>query len=92
MPSDKYKEFRNLIFNELQITKDDIRQWAREAAREAAEQSIRGIDIDAVVEAVIRRQIGGSYTAVSRQIVDVAREDIASELVKRIKINVSDAQ
>jgi small-conductance mechanosensitive channel len=38
--SDKYQMFRNFMYNELGVTKDDIREWTKETVKEVAEQYI----------------------------------------------------
>jgi hypothetical protein len=38
---DKYKMFTNFMYNELGITKDDIRDWVKEAVYEVAEKYVQ---------------------------------------------------
>jgi len=38
---EKWHAFRNLLFNELGITREDIRQWTKEAVESVAEKHIR---------------------------------------------------
>ena len=38
---DKYNMFKNFLFNELEITKEDIRDWTKEAVYEVAENFVK---------------------------------------------------
>lgn len=38
--TDKYRQFRNFMFNDLGITKEDIRLWVREAVAEQASKMV----------------------------------------------------
>lgn len=39
--NDKYKMFKNFMFNELGITKEDIRSWVVEAVRDEARKVVQ---------------------------------------------------
>jgi hypothetical protein len=39
--TERYRAFRNFMFNELQISKEDIRQWIREAVQQQAETMVK---------------------------------------------------
>jgi hypothetical protein len=43
MMDDKYKAFRNLMFNELAITRKDIEQWTREAVNQRVDAVVKHI-------------------------------------------------
>ena len=93
MPSEKYKEFRNFMFNELGISKDDIRQWTREAAFEAAERQARSVDVEGIVARLltqkVRDTISPSYgrpsTAVRDEIKKAVAEIMADKIVLSLK-------
>jgi hypothetical protein len=67
---DKYKQFRQLMFNELGITRKDIEQWTREAVNERVDASIKHIisqdlitkSVDAAVAKNARDIFGGYET------------------------------
>lgn len=52
---DKYKMFHNYMHNELGITKEDIKQWTKEAVTEVAknyvERQFHGVDLNKIVAA-----------------------------------------
>ncbi len=45
----KYKMFRNFMYNELNITKEDIKEWTKEAVKEVAQDRLRQINIEGIV-------------------------------------------
>lgn len=93
MSTDKYKEFRNLLFNELRITKEDIRQWTREAAREAAESVARdhltSEMMDQLVAAVARRELTAYGGAPAPLVVKAVKEAVAELVRDRVIISLS---
>ena len=40
MTNDKYKMFKNFMFNEMGISKEDIREWIKEAVQEEAQKMV----------------------------------------------------
>jgi hypothetical protein len=94
MANDKYKEFRNLMFNELQITKADIQQWTREAARESAESAIREMFnssvISNMVSAAIRKQLVGYGGRPSDMVTKAVKDQVAVEIAARITVVMKD--
>jgi len=93
MPREKYKEFRNFMFNELGITKDDIRQWTREAAFEAAERQARSTDIEGIVSRLLEQKVretisparGRPSNAVRDEIKKTVAEIMAEKIVLAVK-------
>jgi len=79
----KYKEFRNLLFNELGITKDDIKEWTKEAVKEVAENfvehQLKSWSADSFAERSVKDFVG--YQAAFRR-------DIAEALVKQLELEV----
>lgn len=77
---DKWKMFKNYMHNELDISKDDIRQWIEDAVQEQAKRLVnnefKNFDIHRVVERVINddRYFGAKNL----------KRDIAQELSKQI--------
>lgn len=82
--NDKYKMFKNFMFNELGITKEDIRMWVEEAVRDEARKIVSKTYDDFNVEREICRVINEPYSPI--------RQDIASrairELLGKFEINI----
>jgi len=83
-PSEKYKQFRNFMCNELGVTRQDIEAWTKESVANEVHKIIGQINVpkmcaDKIAETV-RSSLGTSYnsTALSR--------DIAAELAKSLKV------
>lgn len=91
MPSEKYKEFRNLMFNELGITKDDVRQWTKEAVMEAAERRVRSIDVEKLcrdrLSDEVRSVVRPRYGEPTRAVQDEIRKAVAQTLAERLTIS-----
>jgi len=92
MATDKYKEFRNLMFNELEITKADIREWTRDATYEVAQQRARSIDVDAIVEREIERQVRAVVSPIygnpTEKVATQIRKAVAETLADKIQISM----
>lgn len=88
MSENKYKMFRNYMANELGITKDDIKQWTKDAVQETVEKYLNGIDIEAEAHQALskaaRSIIGVPYSNSEQRI----REQIVKELVQQVRISV----
>lgn len=82
--NDKYKMFKNFMFNELGITKEDIRMWVEETVRDEARKIVSNTYNDFDVEREFRRVINEPYSSI--------RQDIASratrELLEKFDINI----
>lgn len=52
----RYRAFRNFMFNELGVTKNDIRQWITEAVQE----QVRQVSMEARVEKAVERELHSS--------------------------------
>lgn len=93
MAFDKYKAFRNLMFNELGITKDDIRQWTKEAAFEAAERQARAMDVEGMVKDRIAEQVRAivqpRYGQPTREVQTQIRQAVAETLAEKLTISIS---
>lgn len=57
MADNRYKMFRNFMFNELGITREDIESWTKEAIKEKLD-SIKVPDDDVMANALANRIIG----------------------------------
>lgn len=77
----KYAMFRNIMYNELGITKEDIRQWVREAVFEIADRYVS----HELSNYTISDRVRTAVAAVDRN--DI-KNQIAAELKSRLEIEV----
>lgn len=82
--NEKYQMFKNFMYNELGITKDDIRDWIKEAVREEARKVIAKTYDNFDVSRVIRDEINNPYSKIRDQIV----QEASRELLRGFKIKV----
>lgn len=67
--TDKYKMFKNFMFNELGITKEDIRMWVEEAVRDEARKVVQHTYGSFDVEKALRDAINLLYSAIRQDLV-----------------------
>jgi len=88
----KYKMFRNYMANELEITKEDIKQWTREAVYEAAkdfiEHHISPYYINDRIDELLFKKWS---TQLKPQIKEAIAERIASKIELSIKKNTTNS-
>ena len=84
MAGEKYKMFKQFMHNELGITKEDIREWVKEAVREEAAKLIAKTYDDYDVKREIREQLRTPYGGIRKEIVNAA----ATEICKHVKLVV----
>lgn len=85
--NEKWVMFRNLIFNEMGITKEDIREWIDEAVKEQAKLIVAETFARENPEAMIKREVYNEKyfsKGFSRDVTDKA----AKLLVDRIELKV----
>ena len=78
--SEKYKMFRNYMVNELGISKEDIKEWTKEAITTEVEKLIGQIDVDGMVRNAVNN---AHYNEEMKRLVATK---IATELQRRIQI------
>lgn len=85
--NDKYMMFKNFMYNELGISKEDIRGWIQDAVHQEAKSLVyntyNGFNIKEEVKYLIKDEISdqyGSHTELLRL--------IAKELSKELEIKV----
>lgn len=87
MRSDKYIMFRNFLYNELGITKQDIREWTKEAVFEVADKYIKNSfsygKFEMWLERVLRERYSGEFKK------DIMK-GVAMELSKHLEINLKE--
>ena len=80
----KYKDFLNFMYNDLGVTKEDIKQWTQEAVRDIAtnyvQNQLSAYTIQDIVKDYLNR--GSLYKDNS------FKRMVAEELTKQIEINI----
>jgi hypothetical protein len=64
----KYKMFRNFMYNDLGITKEDVKEWVREAIADEVERLVGQIGIDNMVARGVREIISDKMRLYNQQI------------------------
>ena len=85
MRSDKYIMFRNFLYNELGITKEDIRDWTKEAVYEVANKYIKNSFSYGKFEVWLERVLIEKYSGTFKE--DIMK-GVSKELVKHLEINL----
>ena len=85
MVDDKYKMFRNFMFNELGITKEDIRDWIQEAVKEEAHRLIMNTYNNFDVGTELRRQLTDRYNPLRQDIIS----DCSKKLLETITLTIN---
>lgn len=90
---DKYKAFRNFMFNDLKITKEDIRQWAKEACLEAALNRVKSTDVEGIVSREVEKQVKQilmpSSGNPSKKIMDSLKVALKEVVDTKLKVSVT---
>ena len=84
MVDDKYKMFRNFMFNELGITKEDIRSWIQEAIEEEAHRLIMKTYNNFDIRSVLFNQLMDRYSPLRQDIIS----NCSKELLKTITLTI----
>lgn len=90
MATDKYKEFRNYMTNELGITRDDIEAWSKEAVAIQIAKIVPRLCIEREINAAISREIERClrkepYGGPSR----IVSEAVGSAIASRIRVSLA---
>ena len=85
MADDKYKVFRNFMFNELGITKEDIRDWIQEAVQEEAHRLVMKTYNNFDVSTELRRQLTDRYSPLRQDVIS----DCSKKLLETITLTIS---
>ena len=86
MSNDKYKMFKNFMFNELGITKEDIRTWVIEVVRDEARKVVQHTYDNFDIEKCLRDQITASYSPIRRDIVS----SVSQSLLEKFDIKIEE--
>ena len=87
MSDNKYKLFRNFMVNELGISREDIKEWTKEAVKETAEKILKGMDVESIISSAARRMIDNDYSnqmRLNRVFQDTVEKIIREKLVVSI--------
>jgi len=88
MSNDKWAMFKNYMHNELQISKDDIRVWMKEAIQIEAEkmikQSFGKYNINDIMKDIVKVKINDHYGRLNSSI----EIELVKELAKQLSISV----
>lgn len=87
--NNKYKMFRNFMINELQISKEDIQFWCKEAI----EKEIKGLiaqeygkfSIEKIIKDIVFEN-QGYFTG--KNLSDSIRDKVSKEFFKNLEINI----
>lgn len=85
--TEKYKQFRNYMTNELGITRQDIEAWTKQAVTDEVCKRLSGVDIEKIIKDN-SREIASQSVCGYHGISDI-RKEIAKELVNKITVTVS---
>ena len=89
---DKYKQFRNFMFNELGITRKDIEQWTREAINERVDAVMKRIVNDEVINKAIDKSVAANARDIFNgwQTKDMITSAIARVIQHKLVVNIKD--
>ena len=80
--NEKYRMFKQFMHNELGITREDIREWVKEACRDEAAKMVAKTYEDFDVKKEIRDVINCPYNSIRKDLVNAC----AAEIVKDFKL------
>ncbi len=80
--------FRNLFYNELGITKEDIREWVKEACQEVADKLVSNTYESFNPETFIRKAMDKSGFMCNGRLTSEIKQELAEILSKKIDIQV----
>ena len=86
MAGEKYRMFKQFMYNELGITKADIREWIEEAVRDEARKIIEKTYNDYDVKSEFRDMLRSPYCSIRKDIVNAA----AQQIVKDVRLSIRD--
>ena len=84
---DKYGLFRQFMFNELQITKEDIRTWIKEAVEQQVEKMLHKTFGDFEPNERAAKLIA-DYITNNWWSNDKLKQAVASQIVSRLKVTI----
>lgn len=89
--NNKWSMFRNFMFNELGITKEDIQEWIKEAVKEEAERLVnRGFSPEKVVHNMIWDQGMLWGTNLRKEILETIKEEVKNNFNIKVTYKEND--
>lgn len=86
--NDRWSMFKNYMHNELQISKDDIKEWLKEAVKEEAREILKqGRTFDNMVRDILLEKSFG-YSKFSEPMNRILKEAITNALKDRLIITI----
>jgi hypothetical protein len=90
-PSDKYKALMNYMRNDLKITKDDIRQWTKEAVEDVAQRYVEKQMEEGLVEKEFRSIIRAKeydFWGDSESLDEWVKKEVVHTLISGVHLKV----
>lgn len=93
MVNDKWTMFKNYMHNELQISKDDVKNWIREAvqieAKNLVAQAYGSFNIQKALEdAIYKREYWNNDKTLAKDV----RKDVVEAIMKQLKFSINDIE
>lgn len=88
---EKYEAFRNLFFNELGITKEDIREWVKEACQEVADKLVSNTYESFNPETFIRKAMAESGFICNGRLASDIRRAVVESILDKLDIRLKEA-
>ena len=89
MSNEKYNMFKNFLHNELGISREDIREWIKEAVADEARKIIKktfdDFDVQSEARREMRNMISSRYSEVYKDIIEGAVKVMLSEFTITVK-------
>ena len=87
MAGEKYKMFKQFMYNELGITKEDIKDWIKEAVREEARKLIEKTYDSFDVKQEIRSMVQSPFNRIREDITRAAAKQLLKDVHIELVIN-----
>lgn len=89
MSNEKYNMFKNFLHNELGISREDIREWIKEAVADEARKIIKktfdDFDVQSEARGEMRRMISSRYSEVYQDIINASVKIMLSQFDISVK-------
>ena len=85
----KWLMFKNYMHNELGISKEDIRQWIKDAVKEQAERMVKNefdsFDVKTIVNRIVMNDSYFGSKSLKREITD----EVTKQLMEKINLKIN---
>lgn len=86
--SDKYTMFMNFMHNELGISKEDIKDWIKEAVENVAKQMVAKSFENFSINQIVSKYVVSSDIFSNKHLTASIEKAVASEILTRFKVEV----